>query len=168
MHAVHDAILFDLDGVLVDSRTPIARSINATLVEHGLPARPEPELYPLIGPPMHESFRLLAGLDDVDHLVETYRGRYRTRMMAETTVQPGIPELLDTIDLLDLGKLKRGRHKISVGHVRGGCCPAKVVATVRGGNVVDVDVKACKDRKELTTVAQAIPMRMVSGLSIRT
>jgi phosphoglycolate phosphatase len=99
MHAVHDAILFDLDGVLVDSRTPIARSINASLEAHGLPARPEPELYPLIGPPMHDSFRLLSGLHDVDSFVAFYRERYRTHMDAETTVQPGIPELLDTLDL---------------------------------------------------------------------
>ena len=29
-------MLFDLDGVLVDSRTPFARSINAALVAHGI------------------------------------------------------------------------------------------------------------------------------------
>jgi phosphoglycolate phosphatase len=34
-----DAVLFDLDGVLVDSRTPFARSINGALVAHGLPTR---------------------------------------------------------------------------------------------------------------------------------
>lgn len=71
-------------------------------------------------------------------------------------VRRGKFEPLDTIGLLDLGKLKRGRHKICVGHIRGGCCPAKAVAIVRGGEVVDVGVEACKDRTKLSTVAQAI------------
>jgi hypothetical protein len=71
-------------------------------------------------------------------------------------VRRGRFEPLDTIGLLDRDKLKRGTHKICVGHVRGGCCPAKAVATVRGGQVVDVSVEACKDRKKLTPIAQAI------------
>ena len=36
--AVHDAVPFDLDGVLVDSRVPFARSVNSALTAHGLPA----------------------------------------------------------------------------------------------------------------------------------
>ena len=36
-----DATLFDLDGVLVDSRAPIARSINHALERLGLAPRPE-------------------------------------------------------------------------------------------------------------------------------
>ncbi len=34
------AILFDLDGVLIDSRTAISRCINHALDAHGLPERP--------------------------------------------------------------------------------------------------------------------------------
>ena len=73
-------------------------------------------------------------------------------------VRRGKFEPLDTIGLLDLGKLGRGTHKICVGYVyvQGGCCPAKAVATVRAGKVVDVSVEACKDRKKLSGVAQAI------------
>jgi len=52
-------VLFDLDGVLVDSRTPFARSINAALVAHGLPAHPEEELHPFLGPPLHATFASL-------------------------------------------------------------------------------------------------------------
>lgn len=36
----HDAVLFDLDGVLVDSRVPFARSVNSALTSHGLTPRP--------------------------------------------------------------------------------------------------------------------------------
>ncbi len=41
----HDAVLFDLDGVLVDSRLPFARGVNHALTSHGLAARPEQELH---------------------------------------------------------------------------------------------------------------------------
>jgi len=34
-------LLFDLDGVLADSRRAITRSINHALEAHGLPAQPE-------------------------------------------------------------------------------------------------------------------------------
>jgi len=71
-------------------------------------------------------------------------------------VRRGEFEPLDTIGLLDVDKLKRGTHKICVGHVRGGCCPAKAIALVRAGNVVDVTVEACKDRKKLGPMAQSI------------
>lgn len=91
---MHDAILFDLDGVLVDSRVPIVRSYNAALAAHGLPARAEEELHPLIGPPIHEAFRKLLGVQDVDALVAAYRARYRAKMDEETEVVDGIPELL--------------------------------------------------------------------------
>jgi beta-phosphoglucomutase-like phosphatase (HAD superfamily) len=36
----HDAVLFDLDGVLVDSRVPFARSVNSALGELAPTARP--------------------------------------------------------------------------------------------------------------------------------
>ena len=48
--ADHDAILFDLDGVLVDSRVPFARGINSALVSLDEPARPEEDLHQYLGP----------------------------------------------------------------------------------------------------------------------
>ena len=91
---MHDAILFDLDGVLVDSRVAITRSLNAALAAHDLPARAELELYGFIGPPLHEAFRQLSGREEVDSLVAAYRSRYRVKMVEETPVMDGIPELL--------------------------------------------------------------------------
>ena len=41
--------LFDLDGVLADSRAAIARSMNHALVQVGLAPEPEARLHPLIG-----------------------------------------------------------------------------------------------------------------------
>ena len=92
-----DAVLFDLDGVLVDSRTVFARSMNAALVEHGLPERAPAELHPYLGPPLHRTFATLvpdAGEEIVDGLVLSYRARYRTMAVAESVVFDGIAEAL--------------------------------------------------------------------------
>jgi phosphoglycolate phosphatase len=94
----HGAVLFDLDGVLVDSRTPFARSVNNALAAHGLPLQPEHELHQYLGPPLHRTFRaLVADQALVQPCVDLYRERYRAHAASETTVFPGIRELLDRI-----------------------------------------------------------------------
>jgi phosphoglycolate phosphatase len=93
-----DAVLFDLDGVLVDSRTAFVRSINAALAEHGLPERPAEELLVHLGPPLHRTMALFAADDEqADALVVSYRARYRRTMAAESAVFDGIPEALDAL-----------------------------------------------------------------------
>jgi phosphoglycolate phosphatase len=93
-----DALLFDLDGVLVDSRTAFARSVNAALAEHGLAERADHELHTYLGPPLHRTFASLGAQgDQVDALVLSYRARYRATMAAESAVFDGIPEALDAL-----------------------------------------------------------------------
>lgn len=93
-----DAVLFDLDGVLVDSRVAFVRSINAALSEHGLEERPAEELVRHLGPPLHRTMALFAADDEqADALVLSYRARYRGTMAAESTVFDGIPEALEEL-----------------------------------------------------------------------
>jgi phosphoglycolate phosphatase len=93
-----DAVLFDLDGVLVDSRTAFVRSINATLAEHGLEERRADELLQYLGPPLHRTMALFAADEaQADALVMSYRARYRRTMAAESAVFDGIPEVLDAL-----------------------------------------------------------------------
>jgi phosphoglycolate phosphatase len=92
------AVLFDLDGVLVDSRVPFARGVNSALVAHGLPARPEEELHRYLGPPLHSTFATLVEQPSlVQPCVDAYRKRTLALGPAETTVFPGIRELLETL-----------------------------------------------------------------------
>jgi phosphoglycolate phosphatase len=92
----HDAVLFDLDGVLVDSRVPFARCVNSALTSQGLPPKPEQELHQYLGPPLHRTFQALVGEQSlVQPCVDAYRARYRELATSETTVFPGIRELLD-------------------------------------------------------------------------
>jgi len=93
------AVLFDLDGVLVDSRRPIARSINHALVRHGLPPRPDASLHRWIGPPLHETFVTLLQEAAADAALATscvaaYREHYGRASLEETTLFPGIAGLV--------------------------------------------------------------------------
>lgn len=87
-------VVFDLDGVLIDSRRSITSTINRTLAAAGHPQRPEHELRRFIGPPMIETFREIAPGDDAERLVGEYRARYAQTMAAETDVFDGVPEML--------------------------------------------------------------------------
>jgi phosphoglycolate phosphatase len=91
-----DAVLFDLDGTIVDSRAPFATSMNYALGAHGQAQRKPEELWHYLGPPTHQTFAELLGDDPqlVDAAIATYREHY-ARTSAETTlVYAGIPELL--------------------------------------------------------------------------
>jgi phosphoglycolate phosphatase len=91
-----DIVLFDLDGVIVDSRVPFARSVNAALVAHRLPPRPKHELYQYLGPPLHGTFELLAGSGPIaDSCVDAYRQRYAALAASETAVFPGMRKALE-------------------------------------------------------------------------
>ena len=91
-----DAVLFDLDGTIIDSEVPFTHSINYTLAAYGQPPRETSELRRYLGPPTHEAFSELLGPDEelVNAAVQTYRAHYREHSGATTTVYDGIPELL--------------------------------------------------------------------------
>jgi phosphoglycolate phosphatase len=94
-----DAVLFDLDGVLVDSRAAYVRCMNAALAENGMQELDADELVPHLGPPLHRTFAKLGARDErhVDALVLSYRARYRETMAVDSTVFDGIPEVLEAL-----------------------------------------------------------------------
>jgi phosphoglycolate phosphatase len=91
-----DAVLFDLDGCLIDSRVAFSRSLNAALAAHGFARRPAQELVGYLGPPLQGTLRELVGDGDgvIEELARTYRARYGAHAAQETEVFPGIHELL--------------------------------------------------------------------------
>jgi phosphoglycolate phosphatase len=93
-----DAVIFDLDGVLADSRVAFARCVNAALEGAGFPARPDDELQIYLGPPLHGTFGELTGDPAVAQAcVDAYRARYRTHGARETTVPEGMAEAIATL-----------------------------------------------------------------------
>jgi phosphoglycolate phosphatase len=93
------AVVFDLDGVLVDSRAPITSCINAALEAHGLALEPVDSLERWIGPPLREAFRALLaarGADPnlADSCLARYRERYARASLEQTRVVPGMEAVL--------------------------------------------------------------------------
>lgn len=97
-HAPVTAVLLDLDGTLVASGPTILDALSRTLTDLGLPVGSHEELSVFIGPPLHEGFRLYAGLEGqaAQEAVQIYRAHYREHM-CEAPVYDGVPEMLDAL-----------------------------------------------------------------------
>jgi len=90
-----DAVIFDLDGVLADSRVAFARCVNAALVAAGVPERPHADLHRYLGPPLHATFVELTGDTALAQgCLDAYRARYREHAAAETTVPDGMADAI--------------------------------------------------------------------------
>jgi phosphoglycolate phosphatase len=93
-----DAVIFDLDGVLADSRTAFARCVNAALVAAGVPERPAADLHRYLGPPLHATFVELTGDASLAQgCLDAYRARYREHAATETTVPEGMADAVATL-----------------------------------------------------------------------
>jgi phosphoglycolate phosphatase len=95
----HDAdavVLFDLDGVLADSRAAITGCLNDALAAHGIPRRDPADLYRHIGPPLPLAFAEIVGAphdsDLVAACIASYRERYAVASLTDTDAFPGIAE----------------------------------------------------------------------------
>ena len=91
------AVLFDLDGVLLDSRTAIVRCIEHGLRSHDVAVPPAAELERFIGPPLVDAFAELAGRELAAACLASYRERYVHSSLEETTAVPGAREALAAI-----------------------------------------------------------------------
>lgn len=67
------AILFDLDGTLIDSTELILTSFNYVMKEYLNKIVPEEEIRNLFGRPLHYQMTLFGGEDKAEFLVEKYR-----------------------------------------------------------------------------------------------
>jgi phosphoglycolate phosphatase len=91
------AVLFDLDGVLLDSRVAIVRCIEHGLRSTGVEAPPAAELERFIGPPLIDAFAELAGAELAGACMAAYRERYVWSSLEETVVAPGAREALEAV-----------------------------------------------------------------------
>ena len=97
-------VLFDLDGTLTASGPGIIRSVTAALGALQLPLLDEGALLRFIGPPLLDSFRDIAGLDEATALdaMVAYRRYFAEYGIAGNAVYPGIHGLLRK--LVDTGR----------------------------------------------------------------
>ena len=94
------AVLFDLDGTLIDPKIGITESVRYAMVQMGQPIPAAENIDWCIGPPLQENFAKLLQTDEqelVDTAVSHYRARYSKEGLFEATVYDGIPDMLANI-----------------------------------------------------------------------
>jgi phosphoglycolate phosphatase len=91
------AVVYDLDGTLVDSRGDLADSVNAMLEALGLPRHPDEIVWSFIGEGAERLVRRSLGPAHEHRLpeaMESWRTEYGRRLLIKTRPYPGILDLL--------------------------------------------------------------------------
>ncbi|MGE3856841.1 MAG: HAD family hydrolase [Dehalococcoidia bacterium] len=92
-----DAVLFDLDGTLVDSHRTIAAAMVEALGAAGYPITAE-QLIPMIGPPMNTlAIHLGASAEESERINTDYLRIYHDGYIQETPEHEGATALLDRL-----------------------------------------------------------------------
>jgi phosphoglycolate phosphatase len=98
----YHAILFDLDGTLLDTLQDIADSMNEALKKHGLPGYPAESYKKFVGGGLELLVRrVLPENIDADSmfrlLMKQMQDEYSTRWRVNTRLYPGIRQMLDCL-----------------------------------------------------------------------
>lgn len=95
---LYQAVLFDLDGTLVDSLDDIAASLNHALTETGHPAHEREAIRRFVGDGARALIQraLAAGTPEaeLDRVLSSYQARYRSHLVVATKPFDGIVPLL--------------------------------------------------------------------------
>ena len=88
--------MIDLDGTLTDPRSVIIGSVQYALKTMGQKVPKENELLWLIGPPLHDSFRVLLDGSDLDahEAIKIFRERFGSIGLFENKMYDGVPDFL--------------------------------------------------------------------------
>jgi len=97
-----DAVLFDLDGTLIDSAPDLAGAANDLRAVHGLPPLAVESLRPMVGAGARGmvglAFGVKPGDDAYDGLRAAFLQRYAERMLEATRVFDDMASVLDELD----------------------------------------------------------------------
>jgi phosphoglycolate phosphatase len=93
------AVLFDLDGTILDSAPGIVQALSATFTHLNLPVPSHEQLMSFIGPPLMSSFQEIAGLTEAQatDALAIYRSDFRKDGAFDSAVFPGIIGLLESL-----------------------------------------------------------------------
>lgn len=102
MRRVRPAVLFDLDGTLIDSAPDLAGAANDLRAEHGLPPLPYERLRPMVGSGARGmvgvAFGRSPGDEGFDALRTAFLARYETRMLQLTRVFDDMQPVLAALE----------------------------------------------------------------------
>lgn len=92
----HRAVVFDLDGTLIDSAPDIIGAVNDVLSAVGQETIEPEVLHSRIGLPASALFGGVQGID-IDEIVELFRERLRTTYIDQTVAFPGASEIIGAL-----------------------------------------------------------------------
>ena len=93
------AVVFDLDGTLIDSSEGITKSTQYALAHYGIEENDLSKFYKFIGPPLSASFQKYYGFSEEKayEAVTVYRERYNRIGLFECSLYPGVRECIETL-----------------------------------------------------------------------
>lgn len=92
-----EALIFDLDGTLVDSVEDIANALNFTLASLGCPAKSKAEVRSIVGDGVSILMKRATGCEDslfIQEAITIFKKYYRNHCIENTRLYPGVEEVL--------------------------------------------------------------------------
>ncbi|MCL1887137.1 MAG: HAD-IA family hydrolase [Betaproteobacteria bacterium] len=114
------AVLFDLDGTLIDSAPDLAAAINQVKADHGMPPTPYAQLRRVASAGAPGLIRTAFGIEsshaDYRELADAFIAYYADKIADKSTLFDGIPELLDLLRTKNIlwGIVTNKRHNLTV------------------------------------------------------
>lgn len=99
-HSPYSCVLWDVDGTIADATPGIFPRLLEVLASFGVPAPASAELPRWVGPPMYESFQLLAGLTpgQADDALTRYRElAARDGYASSVDIYSGVPDVIRAV-----------------------------------------------------------------------
>ncbi|MBI4416253.1 MAG: HAD family hydrolase [Euryarchaeota archaeon] len=109
------ALLFDLDGTLLDTFDQLLEAQNGALAEFGYPPLPAEELRPLVGIPLARQMEVLRGMrgPSVEAINEAYYRRFVALVEEEVRLYPGVRATLATLSSRPIGTMTTRRQTVA-------------------------------------------------------
>lgn len=98
------AVIFDLDGTLVDTLDDLTFAVNVVLADFGLPAVERMRMRGIVGDGLMSLLQRASGLEDPGALaamIQRYKPVYAACMLRTTRPYEGVPALLDALTAMD-------------------------------------------------------------------